>query len=236
MRSLSEIETAAKRATRGVGFSWGNSEEVGKCVRLLELFGLPGVKNLNQYYKERETKKFENLNLINENNKPSSEDFCPIILGISFLDQIKSLENYQKIEFNKIAYPLIFLSFLSRASEIIGKKIHAKFDKKEIFAYIEVGINAGQLIGNKSFLPEVIGIRTQNFKYYRHRIDKKKYVHLYNLKNDPLEKENIASSNLEKICEFEIILSKLLENNNTQNISPKNKEDAIELLKKLGYV
>ena len=50
------------------------------------------------------------------------------------------------------------------------------------------------------------------------------------------EKENIASSNLEKICEFEIILSKLLENNNTQNISPKNKEDAIELLKKLGYV
>ena len=111
-----------------------------------------------------------------------------------------------------------------------------KFDKKEIFAYIEVGINAGQLIGNKSFLPEVIGIRTQNFKYYRHRIDKEKYVHLYNLKNDPLEKENIASSNLEKICEFEIILSKLLENNNTQNISPKNKEDAIELLKKLGYV
>ena len=111
-----------------------------------------------------------------------------------------------------------------------------KFDKKEIFAYIEVGINAGQLIGNKSFLPELIGIITQNFKYYLHRIDKKKYVHLYNLKNDPLEKENIASSNLEKICEFEIILSKLLENNNTQNISPKNKEDAIELLKKLGYV
>ena len=26
----------------------------GKCVRLLELFGLPGIKNLNQYYKERE--------------------------------------------------------------------------------------------------------------------------------------------------------------------------------------
>jgi hypothetical protein len=140
MRSLSEIETAAKRATRGVGFSWGNSEEVGKCVRLLELFGLPGVKNLNQYYKERETKKFENLNLINENNKPSSEDFCPIILGISFLDQIKSLENYQKIEFNKIAYPLIFLSFLSRASEIIGKKIHAKFDKKEILFNLNVNI------------------------------------------------------------------------------------------------
>jgi hypothetical protein len=140
MRSLSEIETAVKRATRAVGFSWGNSEEVGKCIRLLELFGLPGVKNLNQYYKERETKKFENLNLINENNIPLSENFCPIILGISFLDQIKSLENYQKIEFNKIAYPLIFLSFLSRASEIIGKKIYIKFDQNEILLNLNVNI------------------------------------------------------------------------------------------------
>ena len=40
MRSLSEIETAVKRASRAIGFSWGVAEEVGKCVRLLELFGL----------------------------------------------------------------------------------------------------------------------------------------------------------------------------------------------------
>jgi arylsulfatase A-like enzyme len=112
-----------------------------------------------------------------------------------------------------------------------------KFNKKEIFAYIEVGINAGQLIGDKSFMPEVIGIRTQNFKYYRHRVDKKKYVHLYNLKKDPLEKENIQSSNSEKINEFEIILNELLENSIiTKDTSLKDKEDAIELLKKLGYV
>lgn len=51
--------------------------------------------------------------------------------------------------------------------------LEGKSDKKEMFAYIEVGINAGQLIGDKSFSPEVIGIRTQNFKYYRHRVDKK---------------------------------------------------------------
>ena len=149
MRSLSEIETAVKRATRAVGFSWGNSEEVGKCIRLLELFGLPGIKNLNQYYKERETKKFKNLNLINEKNKTSSEDFCPIILGISFLDQIKLLENYKKIEFNKIAYPLIFFSFLSRATEIIGKKIYIKFDQNEILLNLNVNIYSN--LFNKDF-------------------------------------------------------------------------------------
>ena len=149
MRSLSEIETAVKRATRAVGFSWGNSEEVGKCIRLLELFGLPGIKNLNQYYKEKEARTFENLNLINKKNKPSSDTFCPIILGISFLDQIKLLENHKKIEFHKIAYPLIFLSFLSRASEIVGKKIYIKFDQNEILLNLNVNIHSNLL--NKDF-------------------------------------------------------------------------------------
>ena len=61
MRSLSEIETTAKRASRAVGFSWGDSEEVGKSIRLLELFRLQGIKNLNHYYNEKELKEFENL-------------------------------------------------------------------------------------------------------------------------------------------------------------------------------
>ena len=140
MRSLSEIETAAKRASRAVGLSWGNSEEVGKSIRQLELFGFQGIKNLNQYYKEKNLKKFENLNLIIEKNLTASEPFCPIILGVSFLDQIKTMESLKKIEFTNIAYPILFLPFLSRASEIIGKKIHIKFDQNEILLNLNVNI------------------------------------------------------------------------------------------------
>ena len=142
MRSLSEIETAVKRASRAVGFSWGNSEEVGKSVRQLELFGLKGIKHLNQYYKEKETKKFEDLNLISETNESSLEAYCPIILGISFVDQIKSIENFKTIKFKKVAYPILFLSFLSRASEISGKKIHAVFDQTEILLNLNVNISS----------------------------------------------------------------------------------------------
>ena len=140
MRSLSEIETAVKRASRAIGFSWGVAEEVGKCVRLLEFFGLPGIKNVNQYFIDKKVKKFENLNLIIEKNLTASEPFCPIILGVSFLDQIKTLESLKKIEFTNIAYPILFLPFLSRASEIIGKKIHIKFDQKEILLNLNVNI------------------------------------------------------------------------------------------------
>jgi hypothetical protein len=142
MRSLSEIETAVKRASRAVGFSWGNSEEVGKSVRQLELFGLKGIKNLNQYYKDKVSKKFEDLNLISETNETSLEAYCPIILGISFLDQIKTIENFKTIKFKKVAYPILFLSFLSRASEISGKKIHAVFDQTEILLNLNVNISS----------------------------------------------------------------------------------------------
>ena len=140
MRSLSEIETAVKRASRAIGFSWGVAEEVGKSVRLLELFGLPGIKNVNQYFIDKKVKKFENLNLIIEKNLAASEPFCPIILGVSFLDQIKTMESLKKIEFTNIAYPILFLPFLSRASEIIGKKIHIKFDQKEILLNLNINI------------------------------------------------------------------------------------------------
>jgi len=145
MRSLSEIETAVKRASRAVGFSWGNSEEVGKSIRQLELFGLQGIKNLNQYYKDKAIKEFEDLNLISEKNEALLEAYCPIILGISFLDQIKSLESFKTIKFKKIAYPILFLSFLSRASEISGKKIHAIFDKTEILLNLNVNISSNFL-------------------------------------------------------------------------------------------
>ena len=140
MRSFSEIETAVKRASRAVGYSWGNSEEVGKSIRQLELFGFQGIKNLNKYYKDKSTKKFEDLNLICEINETSSDAYCPIILGISFLDQIKSVENFKTIKLKKIAYPVIFLSFLSRASEISGKKIHVRLDQNEILLNLNVNI------------------------------------------------------------------------------------------------
>jgi len=140
MKSLSEIETTVKRASKAAGFSWGESEEIGKCIRQLEMFGLPGIKHLNSYFLDKEKNTYENLSLINQSNSSSSNPYCPIILGISFLDQLKIVENYEKIYFSNIAYPIIFLSFLSRSSEIIGKKINVKFDEKEILLNLNVNI------------------------------------------------------------------------------------------------
>ena len=131
MRSLSEIDTISKRALRAKGFSWGISEEIGKSVKQLELFGLPGLKNLNQYLKIYDQNKFKQVKLVSKTNISENKFHCPISSGIGFLDQIKSLEKLNSVEFNKIAYPILFLSFVSRASEVLGKKILIKMDEKE---------------------------------------------------------------------------------------------------------
>ena len=140
MKSFSEIETTSKRASKAAGFSWGISEEVGKNIRLLEMFSLPGVKSLIEYYNVKKEKNFENLKLINKQNKTIKSEFCPIISGISFLDQIKSLENLKEIKFEKIAYPLLFLPFVSRASEIIGKRLYLKLDNYEFLLNFNIKI------------------------------------------------------------------------------------------------
>ncbi len=140
MKSLSEIETITIRSSKAVGYSWGIAEEVGKGIRMLELYGLPGIKYLNEYYKSKANQKFENLNLINKNNDSNQNPYCPIYLGVSFLDQIKILEKLNKINFNQVAYPLLLLPFISRCSEIIGKKIHFKFENHEFLLNLNVNI------------------------------------------------------------------------------------------------
>ena len=187
MKSLNEIDTTVKRASRASGFTWGVSEEVGKSIRLLELFGLPGIKNLNQYYQDRETKKFEKLNLIRKKNLSSSEPFCPIILGVSFLDQVKVLESFKKIEFTNVSYPIIFLSFLSRASEVIGKKIRIKINENKILLNLNVNIYSNFLNDEYQTLANNIVVE---FIENKDNFSESEWENLYKLSEDTFVEES----------------------------------------------
>ena len=142
MKSLSEIETTAKRASRAAGYSWGIAEEVGKSIRISELFGFPGVKHLNQYYQNKKKEKFEEIKLINKINKSDGSFFCPIIFGVNFIDQVKSIESLTKCSVENLAYPLLLLPFLSRGSEIIGKKLLISFDDCKFLLNFNVSISS----------------------------------------------------------------------------------------------
>ena len=147
MRSFSEIDTTAKRATKGVGFDWGVAEEVGKNIRLLEMFGLPGLKNLNQYFKNIKQKEFKNLTLISKENI-SKIPYCPIIAGTSFLDQINSANEQKEIKIENMGFPILLLPFLSRASEVIGKRIFLSIDDKDFLLNFNQSIYSNYFSGD----------------------------------------------------------------------------------------
>ena len=186
MKSLSEIDTTSKRASRAAGYSWGVAEEIGKNIRLLELFGLEGIKTLNQYYSVKNKEKFSNLNLIIENNISDKYPYCPIILGINFLDQIRTLEKFEKIIFNKISFPLLLLPFLSRSSEIIGKKINIKFDKIEFLLNLNVNISSNLLDKN---CPEIASNVEINIIENKDNFTEQEWKSLYKLSEETFVEE-----------------------------------------------
>ena len=128
MQSFSEIDTTSKRASRAAGFAWGIAEEVGKNMRNLEMFGLPGVKSLNLYLQKIKKNPTEKTKKIAKENRPQSKEFCPIYCGTSFLDNCKMLESLKLIKFFNVSHPLLLLPFLSRASDIVGKKISVQYE------------------------------------------------------------------------------------------------------------
>ena len=186
MRSLSEIDTTSKRASRAAGYSWGISEEVGKNIRMLEMFGLPGIKNLNDFFKKKKEYQFENLNLISLDNKTVKSRFCPIIAGTSFLDQIKSLENLTEIKFEKIGYPLLFLPFVSRASEVVGKRLFLKLDDREFLLNFNNNIYSNFIKNN---IIEVANFVSIQFLNNADSFLEKEWNELYKLSEDTFVEE-----------------------------------------------
>ena len=150
MQSFSEIDTTSKRASKAAGFAWGVAEEIGKNMRNLEMFGLPGVKNLNLYLKKIKKTPSEKPKKIEKKNKPQFKEFCPIYCGTAFLDNCKNLENLKLIKFFNVSYPLLFLPFLSRASDIIGKKISVKYEKNNFLLNFDKTILSNNINSDKT--------------------------------------------------------------------------------------
>ncbi len=223
-----------------------------KSVPFLEKIGMKAIVNLRfaaqTYRKEilkRELTPFEMRSF----NSRSTLDLYDELLCVPLIFYGFSISSHQIIS-DMIRQIDIFPTILEKIkiienspTEIDGRSVvkllnGEKLDEKT--AYIEVGINLGQLVNKKNpdMSPKVIGIRTSEFKYYRSREDPQKNVHLFNLKDDPNEENNLAD-NKELVKNMEKQLRTFLESKNKNN-SKKLSEDEIkkakDLLMKLGYI
>jgi len=138
-------------------------------------------------------------------------------------------------------FPTIFdICNLSNFMNRRGKSLRPLMmdeDFIEKSAFIESTVNL-----TKSHDSNLIGLRTSEFKYFRNRSNQLDDIHLYNLKNDPLEENNIHLNNLDIIRKFENELTEIDKNKKfvmeefSSEIELEEAENIEKKLKEAGYI
>ena len=190
MRSFSEIDTTAKRASKAAGFSWGIAEEIGKSIRSLELFGLPGIINLNNYLKKIKQKHPKKIEKIEKENKTGDKELCPIYSGVAFLDRCLELEKLKSIKFYNVSYPLLMLPFISRASEIMSKKILVQYDNTSFLLNFDKSIFSKNIDKQAQSVANVISIE---FLENKNSFSEQDWRELYKLSEETFVDESDSS-------------------------------------------
>ena len=177
-------------------------------------------------YEKRSRETFDNVSLFDE------------MLHVPLLILNKKA-NSKKIE--NIVHHVDILPTLCNLADIeIKHRIHGR----NLISLIEnEGIdNEAIYIRTRPYLEEkpderdLKGIRTSNYKYFRSQYDQNKNVHLYDLKEDPYENENIAEQNKELISKFEEKIKEFEKNELSNDDDELTEEEVEDELKKMGYV
>ena len=158
----------------------------------MEMFGLPGLKNLNNYFKVIKRSQFQNISLITDTNISNKIPYCPLITGINFMDQIHSLEKHNKIIFNNMAYPILLIPFISRSSEIIGKRLSLKVENETFLLNFNQSIH---LKSNLSNLKDKVEVLEIEFLKNENTFDEKDWEELYKISEETFVKENESLKN-----------------------------------------
>ena len=187
MITFSEIETTTKRACKAAGFSWGIAEEIGKSIRSLELFGLPGIINLNKYLKKIKKKHPKKIAKIEKKNKTKDKELCPIYSGIAFLDRCLEIEKLKSLKFYNVSYPLLMLPFISRASEMMSKKILVQFDKSSFLLNFDKSIFSKDIKKQAQSIAKVVNIE---FMENKNSFSERNWKELYKLSEETFVDES----------------------------------------------
>jgi hypothetical protein len=145
---------------------------------------LPGNINLNFYLKKIKKNHPKKINKIDKENK--SKELCPIYCGIAFLDQCNLLEKLKIIKFYNVHYPLLILPFISKSSEILGKKILIQYNNTSFLTNFNKSILSKNIDANICDLTSEIRIEILENK---NSFSEKDWKELYKLSEETFVEE-----------------------------------------------
>ena len=114
MYSLGEIETQCKKASKGVGLTWGLAEEAGLIARHLSEFNLPGSDTIFINLKFTEDNGWPDYLASIESLDKGGEPINGLLLGIMILDQVSDLVGHDTSFSESVVGPLAVVGALLR--------------------------------------------------------------------------------------------------------------------------
>jgi len=134
--SLNEIDVHCKKAARGAGFEWGHAEEIGKVIRWLAMYDLPGVSVFASYLTNLEfrTNKYQAQNSATEKlkKKEDGNGICPVLKGAYLCDQ-SSIELPENITIQNLKSPLLLLPYLAFIAGKQQKSFSFKYEQSSFY-------------------------------------------------------------------------------------------------------
>ena len=158
----------------------------------------------------------------------------PLLISGGNVKQGLSNQQVRQIDIFPTIYDLLSIKNEKIFDGMSLKPFFEKKDAPELIGYIESAPDPS----TDDELGEFVGIRTSKFKFIRSRNNSKNLIFLFDLKNDPTEKINIASEKPDIVKEMEDLLSKHKKSENDP-ISESDDEEISKIkdeLKKMGYI
>ena len=128
--SLNEIDVHCKKAARGAGFEWGHAEDIGKAIRWLAAYDLPGTELLAAYLKagEHDRTLFSQPDLSDLTRIRSSGggNLCPVLTGACLCDY-GAIGKNSRMSIDKLSFPLLLLPFLAQIADTVGQTLTFEF-------------------------------------------------------------------------------------------------------------
>lgn len=120
--SLNEIESLARKAARGAGYSWGLAEEAGKSVRFLCAAGLPGAEALAGWLTKNDGCEYRAHcpECSGDDWRAPGGVLCPLITGAALCDRAAMLTPGDTIILGPTAYPVLLIPAVASASDLSG--------------------------------------------------------------------------------------------------------------------
>ena len=100
---------------------------------------------------------------------------------------LSNILEFNELEIHNLAFPLLFLPFASRTSEIIGKRIFLKVDNKEFLFNFNQSIYSNYLSGDIVERSEILNIK---FLENKNSFSEKDWSELYKISENTFVEES----------------------------------------------